>query len=249
MRSVLVVLAVFLTSVVEAGTVRIALAANVSYAMPSLKVAFAKRHPDTNIQITVSGSGKLATQIRNGAPYDLFLSANIAYPQALFDAGLATQKPVVYVQGALVYLSNTPRDFSKGMHLLLSPMIHTIAVANPKTAPYGKAAFEALEKAGLLTRLRPKLVFGESIAQTVAYATHAADIGLVAKSALFAPQMQGYKRGAHWSDVDPTLYHPIDQGMILLKSSTDKTEAKAFYDFLLGKEARDIFVQFGYRVP
>jgi len=235
--------------VLSAGTVRIALAANVSYAMPVLKAAFAKHHPDTNIQITVSGSGKLATQIRSGAPYDLFLSANMAYPQVLFDAGLAMEKPVVYAQGALAYLSNIPRDFSKGMHVLLSPTIHTIAVANPKTAPYGKAAFEALKKSKLLTRLRPKLVFGESIAQTVAYATHAADIGLVAKSALFAPHMQHYQHGTHWADVDPALYNPIDQGMILLKSSTNKHESKTFYDFLLGKEARKIFTQFGYRVP
>ncbi len=244
-----VMMLVMMMGAVWGGVVRVALAANVSYAMPSLKAAFASHHPDTHIQITVSGSGKLATQIRSGAPYDLFLSANMAYPQALFEAGLSTQKPVVYAQGALAYLSNTPRDFSQGIKLLLSPAIHTIAVANPKTAPYGKAAFEALEKAGLLTRLRSKLVFGESIAQTVAYATHATDIGLVAKSALFAPQMQHYKQGTHWVDVDPTLYSPIDQGMILLKSSTDKAEAKAFYDFLLSREARDIFIRFGYRVP
>ena len=244
-----VVMILILIGMLQGGMVRIALAANVSYAMPSIKAAFAKHHPGTNIQVTVSGSGKLATQIRSGAPYDLFLSANMAYPQVLFDAGLAMEKPVVYAQGALAYLSNTPRDFSKGMPVLLTPAIHTIAVANPKTAPYGKAAFEALEKAGLLTRLRPKLVFGESIAQTVAYATRAADIGLVAKSALFAPQMRHYKQGTHWIDVDPALYSSIDQGMILLKSSTNKQEAKAFYDFLLSKEARIIFTLFGYRVP
>ena len=244
----LAVIVLVMIGVLQGGTVRIALAANVSYAMPSLKAAFAKHHPDTHIQITVSGSGKLATQIRNGAPYDLFLSANMAYPQALFEAGLSAKKPVVYAQGALAYLSNTPRDFSKGIKLLLSPAIHTIAVANPKTAPYGKAAFEALEKAGLLTRLRPKLVFGESIAQTVAYATHAADIGLVAKSALFAPQMRHYNQGTYWIDVE-ALYSPIDQGMILLSSSTNKPEAKAFYNFLLSQKARDIFTEFGYRVP
>ena len=245
----LAVIVLVMMGVLQGGTVRIALAANVSYAMPALKTVFAKHHPNIHIQITVSGSGKLATQIRNGAPYDLFLSANMAYPQALFEAGLSAQKPVVYAQGVLAYLSNAPRDFSKGMQTLLSPQVHTIAVANPKTAPYGKAAFEALEKAGLLTRLYSKLVFGESIAQTVAYVTRAADIGLVAKSALSAPQMRHYRQGSHWVDVDPTLYSPIDQGMILLKSSTNKAEAKAFYDFLLSHEARTIFTRFGYRLP
>jgi len=245
----LTVMMLMIIGLLQGGTVRIALAANVSYVMPVLKDAFAKHHPDTHIQVTVGGSGKLATQIRNGAPYDLFLSANMAYPQALYEAGMTTDKPAVYAQGALAYLSNTPRDFSKGMHVLLSPTIRTIAVANPKTAPYGKAAFEALKKSKLLTRLRPKLVFGESIAQAVAYATHAADIGLVAKSALFAPTMQHFIQGKNWVDVDPSLYRPIDQGMILLASSPNKHEAKMVYDFLLSQEARRIFTQFGYRTP
>lgn len=233
----------------QAGQVRVALAANVSYAMPALTKVFAREHPEITIQTTVSGSGKLATQIHSGAPYDLFLSANMAYPQKLFDAGLTFAAPRVYAQGALAYLSNRPRDFSQGITVLTDPSIHSIAVANPKTAPYGKAAFEALEKAGLLQTLRPKLVFGESIAQTVAYATHAADIGLVGKSALFAPQMKRYKEGKNWADVDPALYRPIDQGMVLLKKAANPKEARIFYDFLLSKPAREIFTHYGYRLP
>jgi len=233
----------------QAGQVRVALAANVSYAISALKKAFARKHPEINIQITVGGSGKLATQIRSSAPYDLFLSANMAYPQKLYEAGMTMAKPVVYAQGALAYLSNTQQDFSRGIRVLAGPSIHSIAVANPKTAPYGKAAFEALEKADLLPTLRPKLVFGESIAQTVAYAMHAADIGLVAKSALFAPQMKQYKAGRNWADVDPALYQPIDQGMVVLKTATHPKEAQAFYDFLLSKPARAIFARYGYRLP
>jgi len=245
----LTVMMLVLIGMLQGGTVRIALAANLSYALPALQKAFARQHPDTTIQATIGGSGKLATQIRNGAPYDLFLSANMAYPQALYEAGMTTDKPVVYVQGALALLSATPRDFSSGFALLRATDIHTIAVANPKTAPYGEAAFEALKQSKFLAPLRSKLVFGESIAQTVAYATHAADIGLVAKSALFAPNMKRFVRGKNWVDVDPSLYHPIDQGMVLLASSPDKREAKRVYDFLLGQEARKIFTQFGYRVP
>jgi len=238
-----------LFSLVEAGTVRVALAANVSYVMPALKKDFALQYPGVIIQGTISGSGKLATQIRSGAPYDLFLSANIAYPQKLFELGIAAAKPVTYAQGALAFLSNVPRDFSRGIALLEEPFIRSIAVANPKTAPYGKAAFDVLRKGGLLETVRPKLVFGESIAQTVAYANHAADIGLVAKSALFAPQMKQYKQGVNWVDVDSVLYHPIDQGMVLLKNATNFKEAEAFYMFLLSRRAREIFVRYGYRVP
>jgi molybdate transport system substrate-binding protein len=235
----------FLTS----GEVRVALAANVSYVMPALKTAFSKQHPEISISTTVGGSGKLATQIQNGAPYDLFLSANMAYPQRLYEAGVTANEPKIYAQGALAYLSSRPRDMNNGIGLLSHPSISKIAVANPRTAPYGKAAFDALEKAGVLEKVRPKLVFGESIAQTVTYATHAADIGIVAKSALFAPQMSHYKKGINWSDVDPALYKPINQGMVIVKKTKNYSETKAFYDFILSPKAREIFQRYGYRLP
>ncbi len=238
-----------LLSLVGAGTVRVALAANVSYAMPALKKDFALQYPGVIIQSIVGGSGKLTTQIRSGAPYDLFLSANMAYPQQLFELGITVDKPVTYAQGALAILSNVPRDFSRGIALLEESFIRSVAVANPKTAPYGKAAFDVLHKAGLFETVHPKLVFGESIAQTVAYVSHVADIGLVAKSALFAPQMKEYKPGTNWVDVNPALYHPIDQGMVLLKNAPNLKEAEAFYVFLLSRRAREIFIRHGYRVP
>ncbi len=229
------------------GSVRIALAANVSYVMPELITAFKKHNPNIRILTTIGGSGKLATQIRGGAPYDLFLSANIAYPQALFEAGMTTRAPVVYAQGALILLSRYPRDMTKALRLLTDPTISKIAVANPRTAPYGKAAFEAMKNAGILDRVRSKLAYGESIAQTVAYALRAADIGIVAKSALFAPRMSQYQKGSNWTEIDPKLYHPIDQGLVMIKGGTK--EAKQFYDFLLSPEAKEIFRRYGYIVP
>ena len=245
----LLILPLLLSLFAEAATLRVALAANVSYAMPELIAAFRKHHPDTQVQTTVSGSGKLAAQIRNGAPYDLFLSANMAYPQALHAAGVATGAPRVYAQGALALLSDSPRDLTRGLRVLSDPAIAHIAVANPRTAPYGKAAFEALTSAKLLEALRPKFVYGESIAQTVAYTIHGADIGIIAKSALYAPQMRRYKAGSNWVDVDASLYRPIDQGMVVLKASKNMAEAKALYDFLLSDEARAIFTRYGYRLP
>ncbi len=243
------VIAAFLFAGLSAGVVKVALAANLSYVMPEIKKAFAQVHPDIRIESIVGGSGKLATQIERGAPYDLFLSANMKYPQKLYEDGKALDKPKVYAQGAIVYLSTKERDFSKGTKLLIDPSISKIAIANPRTAPYGKAAFEALAKANILDRVRSKFVFGESIAQTVAYATKAADIGLVAKSALFAPQMSRFKKGINWSDVDPKLYAPIDQGMVMIMSSKNKIDAKAFYDFILGAKAGKIFERYGYRLP
>ncbi|MFC2073597.1 molybdate ABC transporter substrate-binding protein, partial [Campylobacterota bacterium] len=120
--------------------------------------------------------------------------------------------------------------------------------ANPQTAPYGIAAVEALKNAGMYEELKEKFVYGESVSQTVAYATTAADIGMIAKSTLFSPQMSQYKEAIHWSDVNETLYTPIDQGMVILKKAEGNPEVKAFYDFMLSGKAKEVLKNFGYKV-
>ena len=234
---------------VQAGTLRIATAANMSYAMEALKVYFEKAHPDTRLEIMVGSSGKLAAQISNGAPVDLFLSANMKYPQAIYEEGLAQKPPAVYAKGVLVMLSVRPRDYTQGLKILEDPKIKKIAIANPKTAPYGAAAVEALKQSGVYDTVKQKFVFGESVSQTVTYAVRAADIGLIAKSALFSPHMRMFKEGRHWADVNATLYRPIEQGVVLLRSSRDKEEAQQFYDFLLGDTGRRILGTYGYLLP
>jgi len=156
---------------------------------------------------------------------------------------------LVYAQGSLVYLSKKERDFSKVMELLKSEEVKRIAVANPKTAPYGKATFEALKKAGVLEAIKPKFVYAESISQTVTYATRATDIGFIAKSTLFSPKMKRFKKGKNWADVDSKLYTPIDQGVVLLKHGEKNAEVAAFYAFIFSKKAKEIFERFGYVVP
>ncbi len=240
---------VFLSFSLHASFLRIAVAANVSYALPALNAEFAKMYPDVNIQSSLASSGKLTAQIRHGANYELFLSANMKYPKALYFDGLALSKPSVYAQGALVLLSSSRRDFSKGMELLSEKNIHKIAIANPKTAPYGKAAKQALQSAKLYEKLKHKLVFAQNVSATVSYALNAADIGLVAKSTLFSPKMQKYKHSIHWMDVDNKLYTPIEQGVVLLKPAQNKPIAKAFYEFILSEKAKQIFLKFGYNVP
>jgi len=232
----------------NAGEIKIAVAANVSYAIEPLKKAFNEQHPDTKIEMILGSSGKLTAQIKNGAPYELFLSANMKYPQALYDQGAAVTEPVVYAQGSLAYLSVKEQNLSKGMALLMENNISKIAIANPKTAPYGVAAQEALTNAELYDVLKEKFVYGESISQTVTYATTAADIGFIAKSSLFSPQMAQFKKGINWSEVDESLYTPIDQGMVILKKGEDNAEVKAFYDFMLSDKAREILKTFGYKV-
>lgn len=231
-----------------AGEIKIAVAANVSYAMEPLKQAFNERYPETRIEVILGSSGKLTAQIKNGAPYELFMSANMKYPETLYKEGLAVTEPVVYAQGSLAYLSVKQQDFTKGMELLKDQNIQKIAIANPKTAPYGTAAKEALENTGLYEMLKERFVYGESISQTVSYAMTAADIGFIAKSSLFSPQMSHFKKEVNWSEVEEKLYTPIDQGMVILKKGEGSDEVKAFYDFILSNIARDILNNFGYRV-
>jgi len=231
-----------------AETITIAVAANVSYAMDEIKAEFVKEHPQIKVRVSLGSSGKLTAQIKNGAPYGLFMSANMKYPQALFEDKIATTKPVVYAQGALAMLSVKPRDLSEGLALLEEPSIKKIAVANPKTAPYGIAAKEALQNAGLYEKLKPKFVYGESISQTVSYTVTATEIGIIAKSSLYSLRMQHFKENVNWTSIDTNLYTPIEQGLVLLKEGRDIKEYQEFYDFILSKKAQAIFLKYGYTI-
>jgi len=231
-----------------AGTINIAVSSNVSYAMDTLKSEFHKLYPDINVHVTLSGSGSLVAQIKNGAPYGLFMAANMKYPEALYKSGDAITRPLVYAQGSLAYLSVKKQNFNQGIKLLKEKNIAKIAVANPKTAPYGKAALQAMKNGGVYDKIKDKLIYAESISQTVVYAINATDIGLIAKSSLFSPKMAQYKKGVNWSDVNPKLYTPIKQGIVILKNGEKNQEIVAFYRFILSKKAKKIFNNFGYIV-
>ena len=248
MKILFVALTLFI-SILQADTINIAVAANVSYAIDELKEEFEKTNPNTKVRVTLGSSGKLTAQIKNGAPYGLFMSANMKYPQALYDNKIAITKPVVYAQGALAYFSVKENDFTQGIKVLESASIQRIAIANPKTAPYGKAAVLALQNAKIYNKVLPKLIYGESISQTVSYAVTAADIGIIAKSSLYSSKMSQYKESIHWSSVDSRLYTPIKQGLVLLKYGEKAPEYKAFYDFILSEKAKTIFKKYGYIIP
>lgn len=247
MKKILLAL-VFTAGLLSAEAINIAVAANVSYAIEELKSAFAETHPDTKVLVTLGSSGKLTAQIKNGAPYGLFMAANMKYPEALYADKVAVTKPVVYAQGALAYLSARPTDFTKGISMMADAKIGKIAIANPKTAPYGKAAVEAMKKGGIYEKAVAKFVYAESISQTVAYAITAADIGFIAKSSLYSPKMAQYKKGVNWAPVDAKLYTPIKQGIVLLKNGEGNAEYRAFYDFMLSDRARAILTRYGYIV-
>jgi len=245
MKKLLILFLVFNVSLL-AETITIAVAANVSYAIDELKREFLKTHPTTEVRIALGSSGKLTAQIKNGAPYGLFMSANMKYSEFLYQHNIAITEPVVYAQGTLALLSNKKRDLSKGVMILSDAKIKRIAIANPKTAPYGIAAKEALTKAGIYLSLKKKFVYGESISQTLSYTVTATDIGVIAKSALYSPRMKKFKGGEHWISLKTSLYKPIKQGVVLLKKSGNIKEYKEFYDFILSEKAREIFKKYGY---
>ena len=238
----------FLCSTIFAGTINIAVAANVSYAINDLIAEFNKTNPDTKVEVVLGSSGKFTTQIQNGAPFDIFMSADMKFPETLEKENLTSTKPVIYAQGSLAMLSAKPLDFSKSIALVANKSIEKIAIANPKTAPYGTASIEALKNANLLEKIENKFVYAESISQAVTYAITAADVGFIAKSSLYDEKMSKYKENINWISIDPKLYTPIDQGIVVLKRAKNNKEAHAFYNFILSKEAKDIFLKFGYLV-
>jgi len=245
----IILIILLLNTILVAKTINIAVAANVSYAIDDLKKEFKKLYPDIKVRVTLGSSGKLTAQIKNGAPYQIFMSANMKYPNALYKDKIAITKPKIYAQGLLALFSIKKFDFSKGIELLKDKKIKKIAMANPKTAPYGIASIKALKNAKIYKELKKKFIYGESISQTLSYTITATDIGLIAKSSLKSPKMKRFKKDINWIEIDTKLYTPISQGIVILKNAKDNTEVKAFYDFIIGERAKKIFKNFGYILP
>ena len=176
------------------------------------------------------------------------MSADMNFPESLYEEKIAITKPMIYAQGALALFSPKKLDLSKGINLLSDDNISKIAIANPKTAPYGEATIEALKNVNLEEKVKNKFIFGESISQTVAYTTTAADVGFIAKSSLYDEKMKDYKENIDWITVDSKLYTPINQGIVIIKNAKENSEVKAFYDFILSPKAKEIFEKYGYIV-
>ncbi len=230
-------------------TLTIAAAANTQYAMGEIKTAFETQFGQ-EITLIFGSSGKLTAQILESAPYDVFISADLKYPQSIYDQGFAVGDPGVYAQGALVLWTLNPNlTPDAGLEVLLSEKVKKIAMANPQTAPYGVATEELLRNVGIYDQVARKLVFGESISQTNQYlTTHAAEIGFTAKSVVLSKELQGK---GQWIDLDLNQYRAIDQGVVLLKKGVERhgALAKQFYEFLFSDTARKIFEKYGYLMP
>ena len=229
----------------DAALLRIAVAANMQYAIVELVAQFEKDSGYT-CEVILGSSGKLFAQIKEGAPYDLFLSADMTYPEALHSNNLTLGPPSIYAYGALV-LWTTEASLNPSMEVLQTDSVRHIALANPMTAPYGKAAMEALDFYGLKASLKDKLVFGESVGQTNQFiSSGAADIGFTSEAVVLSREM---KNKGRWIPIYKTAYAPMPQGVVIINGKMSKKQgAQDFYEYLFSKEGKDILQKFGYSV-
>jgi molybdate transport system substrate-binding protein len=229
--------------------IRVAAAADLKFAMGELEGEF-EEQTGTKVDVTYGSSGNLFSQIQNGAPFDLFFSADIEYPRKLEAAGLAEPGTLYqYAAGRIVIWmpAEAKLDVAKlGWKALLDDSVQRIAIANPEHAPYGRAAVAALQKAGIYDRVKRKLVFGENISQAAQFVQSGnAQAGFVALSLAISP---GMAEGKKW--IIPMEMHPaIEQGAILLKSAKNKDAARAFLQFVKSAGGRNILRKCGFEVP
>jgi molybdate transport system substrate-binding protein len=212
--------------------------------MPEIARQFRAASPAVELQIAFGSSGNFFAQIGNGAPFDVFLSADVAYPRKLASAGFGTGNSVFsYAVGRLAVWVPAASPLDPATALREASVKH-VAIANPQHAPYGRAAQAALRTLGLYQAVEPKLVLGENIAQTLQFVeSGAAEAGIVALSLALAPPVRA--RGRYW-EIPPDAYPRIEQGGIILK---DSPAARDFRAFLLSAGARRILQQYGFFVP
>jgi molybdate transport system substrate-binding protein len=232
----------------SAQVLRVAVAANAQVLIKKLQADFFNK-TRIKMETIVGASGKLTTQIMNGAPYDLFLSADTEFPDQLYAKGFGLQKPKIYAIGSLIICCNAKINLRDWQNAISDAKAGRIAIANPKTAPYGKAAEEALTYYNLKRKITPKLVYAESISQVNTYIqTGAVSIGFTTESFLY--ENIDHSR-LKWARVDPKSYKAIEQGAILLTYSKKGMlkAATQFYEYLSTASAQNIIRKSGYHLP
>ena len=225
----------------------VAAAADLSSALKQLASSYEQK-TGVHLKLSFGSSGMLAQELQNGAPFDVFLSADMDYPRQLVSAGLADGDTLtLYARGKLVLW--TPSDSHldlehQGMNVLLDPSVKKIAIANPQHAPYGRAAMAALKHSGFYERVKDRLVMGENVAQAAQFVESGnAQAGFVALAHARALDMSG--KGKYW-EVPADDYPPLEQGAVVLTHSTHKREAADFLGYLKSTEASELLRKFGF---
>jgi molybdate transport system substrate-binding protein len=227
----------------------VAAASDLQSVLPALVAQFEKE-TGAKVTLTFGSSGNFTTQIENGAPFDLFFSADVAYPRRLERAGLTEPGTLYeYATGRLVLWTrhDSGIDIRPGLSVLTDARVRRIAIANPDHAPYGRAAVAALRHEGLYERVRTKFVLGENVSQAAQFAqTGGADVGVLAHSLALSPALQ---RSGTYVDIPESMHPPIEQAAVVLASSRLKPLARQFMDYLKKPESSGILKSYGFAAP
>lgn len=226
---------------------RVAAASDLRFAMDEILVEYRAEFPDKTIEVIYGSSGRFRTQIENGAPFDLYFSADIAYPQALKEAGFAAGDVVPYALGRIVLWSSTQDASALTLEDLRSEQFRRIAIANPRHAPYGARAQEALESAGLWESVSPRLVYGENIAHAMQLVqSGASEVGIIALALALNPAVA--EQGGYYL-IDDSLHQPLAQGFIVTRRAADNDTAHHFAQYMMRSNVRDIMRTYGFELP
>ncbi len=246
MKQALLFLLLFISPLASSDEAKIAVAANFLGALQALAPVF-EQQTGHRLLISSGSTGKLYAQIRNGAPYEVFLAADARHPRLIEEEGLAVSgSRGNYAVGRLVVWSAEPARVCASQQCLMQPDIRRLAIANPLAAPYGRAAQQSLEAMGVWAALQPRIVRGEDVGQTFQFvATGNAELGLVALSQVFSPNNTFSTR--YW-EIPQKFYDPIAQDMVLLKQGQSNPAARAFMEFIKTPLARGIIQRYGYGV-
>jgi molybdate transport system substrate-binding protein len=233
----------------RAGEITVAAAADLTFVFKEVGARFQKE-TGNSIKLSYGSSGNFISQIKNGAPYDMFFSADVSFPKKLEAAGLiepgslyeyATGKVVIWVP------SKSKLDINQGLKVLLDPGIGKIAIANPVHAPYGAAAVAAMQHEGMYDQVKAKIIQGDNILQAAQFVESGnADVGLIALSLALAPPM---KSAGHFVEIPSADYPPVIQAVVILKSAKDKDTAEKFLKFLKEPSTVAIMQQYGFVPP
>lgn len=228
---------------------RAAAASDLQSAFSQLAAGFEREH-QTTVTPSFGSSGNFFAQIQNGAPFDLFFSADVDYPKRLIDGRLADADSLYeYATGRIVIWTRNGGgvDVKKGLAVLRDARVRRVAIANPDHAPYGRAAVAAMKAANVYDAAQPKLVLGENISQTAQLADSGnADVGIIALALAMGPAMRA---SGSYLEIPATAHPPITQAVVVISSSRHKGAARAFIDSLRGRAARQIFENFGFVPP
>jgi molybdate transport system substrate-binding protein len=235
----------------EQSEVRVSAAADLKFALDEVVDLFHVRHPNIKVQVTYGSSGNFYAQLSNRAPFDVFLSADVDYPHRLVREGFAsTEDEFLYGVGRIVIWvpRSSPIDVEKlGMQSLISPDVRKIAIANPRHAPYGRAAEAAMKSMGVYEQVKDRLVLGDTVLQAGQFVESGnADIGIISRSHALAPSLRD--KGRFW-EVPLDAYPRRVQGGVILSWAQDRSAAEALRDFVLGEEGRTILKRYGFETP